>query len=181
MIISLDPVEDRTSDFPMPALDFRPWRATCKRPNRRLLRGGLPFSARQAQTRGFGFCCSRALRRANLDCQRLRAAPAFTGHPCSVQLGLSSDPEGSAAILNSAVSVFACERARACILCILEWYPVPRGRLELPRGYPHYALNVARLPFRHFGLLTSVGPLASGADPGTRTPDLLFTKQLLYH
>ncbi len=24
--------------------------------------------------------------------------------------------------------------------------PVPRGRFELPRGYPHYALNVARLP-----------------------------------
>ena len=23
---------------------------------------------------------------------------------------------------------------------------VPKGRFELPRGYPHYALNVARLP-----------------------------------
>ncbi len=29
---------------------------------------------------------------------------------------------------------------------------VPKGRFELPRGYPHYALNVARLPFRHFGM-----------------------------
>ena len=30
---------------------------------------------------------------------------------------------------------------------------VPKGRFELPRPYGHYALNVARLPFRHFGNL----------------------------
>jgi hypothetical protein len=30
-------------------------------------------------------------------------------------------------------------------------YLVPRGRVELPRPYGHYALNVARLPFRHLG------------------------------
>jgi hypothetical protein len=29
---------------------------------------------------------------------------------------------------------------------------VPKGRFELPRPYGHYALNVARLPFRHFGV-----------------------------
>jgi hypothetical protein len=29
---------------------------------------------------------------------------------------------------------------------------VPRGRFELPRPFEHYALNVARLPFRHLGL-----------------------------
>ncbi len=28
---------------------------------------------------------------------------------------------------------------------------VPKGRFELPRPCGHYALNVARLPFRHFG------------------------------
>jgi hypothetical protein len=28
---------------------------------------------------------------------------------------------------------------------------VPRGRFELPRPFEHYALNVARLPFRHLG------------------------------
>ncbi|GAH05488.1 unnamed protein product, partial [marine sediment metagenome] len=28
---------------------------------------------------------------------------------------------------------------------------VPKGRFELPCPYGHYALNVARLPFRHFG------------------------------
>jgi hypothetical protein len=57
--------------------------------------------------------------------------------------------------------------------------PVPKGRFELPRVYTHYALNVARLPFRHFGMMLRT---ESGcrADPGTRTPDLLFTKQLLY-
>ena len=30
---------------------------------------------------------------------------------------------------------------------------VPKGRLELPCPYGHYALNVARLPFRHFGMV----------------------------
>jgi hypothetical protein len=28
---------------------------------------------------------------------------------------------------------------------------VPKGGFEPPRPYGHYALNVARLPFRHFG------------------------------
>jgi hypothetical protein len=28
---------------------------------------------------------------------------------------------------------------------------MPKGRFELPRPFEHYALNVARLPFRHFG------------------------------
>jgi hypothetical protein len=30
---------------------------------------------------------------------------------------------------------------------------VPKGGFEPPRPYGHYALNVARLPFRHFGTL----------------------------
>jgi hypothetical protein len=29
---------------------------------------------------------------------------------------------------------------------------VPKERFELSRPYGHYALNVARLPFRHFGM-----------------------------
>jgi hypothetical protein len=29
---------------------------------------------------------------------------------------------------------------------------VPKERFELSRPYGHYALNVARLPFRHFGI-----------------------------
>ena len=40
---------------------------------------------------------------------------------------------------------------------------VPKGRFELPRGYPHYALNVARLP---------VSPLRPvGAVPRSRPRD----------
>jgi hypothetical protein len=39
---------------------------------------------------------------------------------------------------------------------------VPKGRFELPRGYPHYALNVARLPVPPLRLV--VGPL-SGPEP----------------
>ena len=31
---------------------------------------------------------------------------------------------------------------------------VPKERFELSRPYGHYALNVARLPFRHFGITT---------------------------
>ena len=31
-------------------------------------------------------------------------------------------------------------------------YVVPRARVELARPCGHYALNVARLPFRHFGM-----------------------------
>ena len=40
---------------------------------------------------------------------------------------------------------------------------VPKGRFELPRPYGHYALNVARLPFRHFGMVGGRGlePLTS--------------------
>lgn len=56
-------------------------------------------------------------------------------------------------------------------------FVVPKGRFELPRGCPHYALNVARLPvppLRHGSLPRY------GADRRTRTGDLLFTKQLLY-
>jgi hypothetical protein len=76
------------------ALDLRPWRATCKRPSRRLLRGGLPFSLPSSPSRdpGHGLCCSRVRKRADLDCQRRSVSPAFTGHPRSVQLGLSSGP-----------------------------------------------------------------------------------------
>ena len=29
---------------------------------------------------------------------------------------------------------------------------VPKERFELSRPFGHYALNVARLPFRHFGM-----------------------------
>jgi hypothetical protein len=36
---------------------------------------------------------------------------------------------------------------------------VPKERFELSRPYGHYALNVARLPFRHFGIASDTGGL----------------------
>jgi hypothetical protein len=48
---------------------------------------------------------------------------------------------------------------------------VPKGRFELPRGYPHYALNVARLPVPPLRLVLrppSTGPEpTSGLEPET--------------
>ena len=51
---------------------------------------------------------------------------------------------------------------------------VPKGRFELPRGYPHYALNVARLPVPPLrlaacgGLSRPAGPEpTSGLEPET--------------
>src|SRR5215212_2433609 len=48
---------------------------------------------------------------------------------------------------------------------------VPKGRFELPRGYPHYALNVARLPVPP--LRPVLRPLSSGrCHPRTRSGDM---------
>lgn len=100
-----------------------------------------PFQPLPIARPGNGFCCSRAeARRCGLSTHEC-AALAFTRHPCSVQLGLSSDARtGPAAILFS----LSCD-SHVNVLWIAS-DPVPRGRFELPRGYPHYALNVARLP-----------------------------------
>ena len=96
------------------ALDFRPRRATCKRPIRRLLRGGLPFSLRWSPTGLVSVALTRrTVCQSGLSTARSSridtASPAFTGHPRSVQLGLSSDPNGPATILPS--STLGCERA----------------------------------------------------------------------
>ncbi len=44
---------------------------------------------------------------------------------------------------------------------------VPKVRFELTRPYGHYALNVARLPFRHFGLKADTRPksMPPGVSP----------------
>ena len=122
---------------------------------------------------------------ANLDCQRvLHVSPAFTGHPCSVQLGLSSRPKASdhpfslqARQLSKCEPAMTASRSVVISLAKPPTEMVPKGRFELPRGYPHYALNVARLPVPPLRLATTI---PNGADLRTRTPDLLFTKQLLY-
>ena len=118
-------------------------------------------------------------------------SPAFTGHPCSVQLGLSSGAETPATIL-----AHPMPRLSMCgTLGVARWqgvevpgecvYPVtlspsdpvtsgsavPKGRFELPRGYPHYALNVARLPVPPLRLVTCPPPTGpeptSGLEPET--------------
>jgi hypothetical protein len=103
------------------------------------------------------------------------ASPAFTGHPCSMQLGLSSDPRGASdhsslpyrqriRMLRSTSP--SCGDGMQPISGCVRDDAVPKGRFELPRGYPHYALNVARLPFRHFGLL-----MVAREEPRSRPPD----------
>jgi hypothetical protein len=42
---------------------------------------------------------------------------------------------------------------------------VPKVRFELTRPYGHYALNVARLPFRHFGPNGHYGLEAGSVQP----------------
>ena len=109
-----------------------------------------------------------------------RASPAFTGHPCSVQLGLSSGAETPATILAHpiprlstcsgfalSVKVSGCGfQGQMCVPTpcdpVTLIAAVPKGRFELPRGYPHYALNVARLP---------VPPLRPVVRPPSRGPE----------
>ena len=45
---------------------------------------------------------------------------------------------------------------------------VPKVRFELTRPYGHYALNVARLPFRHFGPNLHYGLAPLSVQPGIR-------------
>ena len=62
---------------------------------------------------------------------------------------------------------------------------VPKVGLEPTRGCPHYALNVARLPFRHFGLLGCLLVGVRGLEPrtsilsGSRSNQLSYTPALL--
>ena len=157
------------------ALDFRSRRATCKRPNRRLLRGGLPFSFPKV---ALWDLVSVALASGDAPIWTVsatnHASPIFIGHPRSMQLGLSSGSPGRSsdhpflpAVWYSLVKVReAREQRHADWASIYE--PVPKGRFELPRDYSHYALNVARLPFRHFGLGGAVRPEPTvGLEPTT--------------
>ena len=117
-----------------------------------------------------------------------RASLAFTRHPCSLQPGLSSDGlRPSATIPLLPKHVHFLRYVVPCLKRLRGESPhsqvyqgvslagktassarrstnlVPKGRFELPRGYPHYALNVARLPFRHFG--------RKCCEARSRTPD----------
>ncbi len=66
---------------------------------------------------------------------------------------------------------------------------VPKVRFELTRPYGHYALNVARLPFRHFGTRTimvsqnaafnQISRDPTGGRYWTRTSDLVGVNDAL--
>ena len=109
--------------------------------------------------------------------RRLPASLAFARHLCSAQLGLSSSGgEPQPATILSPVS-FACQRAGRAKGCCR--FTVPKGRFELPRVAPLRPERSASAD----SATSACSPGDSsppGADLGTRTPDLLFTKELLY-
>lgn len=129
-----------------------------------MLRGGLPFSPGD-RAAGSGLCCSRGLPHANLDCRlRFRSLPGFHRAPWLMQLGLSSGlPQRSPFPIPCHPSTRQAP-ARASVWC-------RRGDSN-SHGSPHYALNVARLPFRHFGAsLHWLEPELSTFASWSRPPD----------
>lgn len=104
------------------------------------------FSPRDRSQRDWFLLLSRLAARLSGLSTRERVSPAFTGHPCSAQLGLSSNPQGISGHPLFSASEYSHGNVREPVSTFMESGPVPRGRFELPRGYPHYALNVARLP-----------------------------------
>ena len=133
--------------------------------------GRIALFSHAAETAWNGFCCSRVCgtRRCGLSTPE-SVSLAFTRHPRSMQLGLSSRPETGPA------TVLPCHFDQL-LTCTNETL-VPKGRLELPWVAPLRPERSASAisPLRR----SKVSSGSTGADPGTRTPDLLFTKQLLY-
>ncbi len=56
------------------------------------------------------------------------------------------DPESGVLPLNYSPKQFSAVSRLMTLLTAYQLLLVPKGRFELPRGHPHYALNVARLP-----------------------------------
>ena len=166
MVISLGPLGPATSS-----------------PSWRLSTSGL---GEQPASGRFGDCCgedcpfhpggrppvwslllSRGTPRANLDCRRAvsRAPPRLspgTRALCSSDFPLA--PKRQRPSLPT--PCLGCQSADA-----RGRLTVPKGRFELPRGYPHYALNVARLPVPPLRPVVRPpfdGPEpTSGLEPGT--------------
>lgn len=107
--------------------------------------GRIALFTRRPYGQRLGLCCSHSAgyiqRCANLDYRHAstHAAPAFTGHPYSLQPGLSSGRNQRSPVRNRPIVKVT---ASVC----WPWSMVPKGRFELPRPFGHYALNVARLP-----------------------------------
>ena len=132
---------------------------------------------------------SRGLPHANLDCRRAvsRAPPRLspgTRALCSSDFPLApkrqrpSLPTPCLGYQCAGTSwVAGCPGGREKLLPrhLVTLRPsksaVPKGRFELPRGYPHYALNVARLPVPPLRLVLRSLPTGpeptSGLEPET--------------
>jgi hypothetical protein len=149
-----------------------------------------------AVARRFGLCCSRAACRVpiwTVDARSPARLPGFHQAPvlCAARTFLwrrnaSDHPcPPHASVVNVQRLRLGCRGVRvsgyqAQTFVPTPCYPatqspsksaVPKGRFELPRGYPHYALNVARLPVPPLRLVLrppSTGPEpTSGLEPAT--------------
>jgi hypothetical protein len=122
----------------------------------------------------FGLCCSRAVARAPIWTVGVGTPPRLS--PGTLTLCSSDFPLAHRASDHPSARVLGCQCASpsgdgpvpAYLIvftpklpgnesgpCLRD--PVPKGRFELPRVFTHYALNVARLPFRHFGITPRPG------------------------
>jgi hypothetical protein len=128
-----------------------------------------------AVARRFGLCCSRAARRApiwTVDARETARLPGFHRAPmlCAARTFLwrrnaSDHPCPPHASVVNVLALLAPGRdavERRASAPDVRGSAVPKGRFELPRGYPHYALNVARLP---------VPPLRPVLRPPSRGPE----------
>ena len=104
---------------------------------------------------------SRLVGRADVDCRRSKASPWLSPGTlalCSSDFPL--DPHGSSdrpsLSLRSVVNVS-------------QMRPWCRRGDSNSHGLPHYALNVARLPFRHFGAILGLNRFAR-SRPGDSNP-----------
>ncbi len=122
------------------------------------------------QAARFGLCCSRAVAGApiwTVDAQNGRR-PGFHRAPslCAARTFLwpARGQRPSSLPSSSVVNVrrFAAVGSRRCVETV-----VPKGRFELPRGCPHYALNVARLPVPPLRLALASAEPTAGLEPAT--------------
>ncbi len=137
-------------------MSFGPRLATFLRPDRRLLREDALFS-RPFEDRNECCCCSRVRIHAIWTVDVRRRLLAFSRHPRSMQLGLFSGP-------------YRPRRPSRSLRSDVKDSMRPWSRRGDSNSWlPHYALNVARLPFRHFGAKTDLIRVAR-SRPGDSNP-----------
>ena len=142
----------------------------------------------------FGLCCSRAARRApiwTVDARFPARLPGFhrapvlcaartflwrqnaSDHPCPPHASVVNVRDPPEVMRNGCQVMGRIFRPITFDLRPItqQASAVPKGRFELPRGYPHYALNVARLPVPPLRLVQCPPPTGpeptSGLEPET--------------